>query len=360
MPAVKRGGKGPVTIDDVAASAGVSIKTVSRVLNHEPNVREATRARVRQAVEQLNYRPNPSARSLAGNRADIIGLAYDNPSDSYITNVLHGALGACQEFDYSLLLNPCDYRDPCLPQQITQLIENRRLAGLILTPPVSDVAELLRVLDQLEITYVSIAPIDRERPGLYVVMNDRAGARDMTLHLIELGHRRIGFVKGHPDHGASHHRFQGYCDALRQSGIAITDELVVQGMFSFESGLECGERLLCLTTRPTAVFASNDDMAAGILHLAHQRGIRVPEELSIVGYDDTPLSRVVWPSLTTLRQPIQEMARAAVEQLVAILRPNHAGLKAHAPHETLRYELVVRQSACPPPAGARRPPRDDA
>lgn len=341
---------GSITVDDVAADAGVSIKTVSRVLNHEPNVSEKTRQKVTESMERLGYRPNPAARGLASNRTNIIALVYDNPSDNYVVNLQRGALEACSRYDYSLLLSPCNYRAPDLGEQIVQNVRQRALAGLILTPPVCDLPDLIHALDETGVDYVRLAPIDREHKGLSVTCDDRSAARDMTLYLIGLGHRRIGYVVGHPDHGAAHERFEGYRDAMRQSGIPIDEALIAQGAHSFESGVACGEQLLAGPSRPTAIFAGNDDMAAGVLYVAHARGIDVPGELSVAGYDDTPLSRQVWPGLTTVCQPIPDMAYAAVEQIVAVQRPMHPGLRQHSPHETLEYKIIVRDSTRAPAA----------
>lgn len=329
-------GKSPVTVDDVAAYAGVSIKTVSRVLNNEPNTTEKTRAKVMAAIEQLKYQPNPSARRLASKRSDLIMLAYDNPSDNYLINVQQGALDACKRYFYSLLLQPCDYRSPDLAAQIEQAARQRACAGVVLTPPLSDVPALIEALDLGDMPYVRLAPRYPSAKGLEVSTDDRCAARDMTRYLLSLGHRRIGFVAGHPDHGAAHERLRGYLDALAEAGLDADDSLVEQGLHSFDSGVICGERLLGLADRPTAIFAGNDDMAAGVLYAAHARGIPVPQALSVAGYDDTPLSRQTWPKLTTLRQPIQEMAYAAVEQL--------ASREPQARVRTLGYEIVVRDS----------------
>ncbi|WP_354687207.1 LacI family DNA-binding transcriptional regulator [Cupriavidus necator] len=341
---------GSITVDDVAEDAGVSIKTVSRVLNHEPNVTEKTRLKVVESMERLGYRPNPSARGLASKRTNIIALVYDNPSDNYIVNLQRGALDACGVYDYSLLLNPCDYRAPDLSAQIVQNVRQRALTGLILTPPVCDVAALVQALDEIGIDYVRLAPVDRKHNGLSVSCDDRSAARDMTLYLIGLGHRRIAFVIGHRDHGAAHERLKGYRDAMKQSGLPVDTNLIGQGNHSFESGVECGRQLLARSQRPSAIFAGNDDMAAGVLYAAHAQGIDVPGELSVAGYDDTPLSRQVWPSLTTVRQPIQGMAYAAIEQIVAGQRPQHPGLQQPSPCRTLEYELVVRDSTSAPSA----------
>ena len=329
-------GTGSVTVDDVAAQAGVSIKTVSRVLNNEPNTSEKTRAKVMAAIELLKYQPNPSARRLASKRSDLIMLVYDNPSDNYLINIQQGALDACRRYFYSLLLQPCDYRAEGLAEQIAQAARQRACAGVVLTPPVSDVPALIDALDRGDMPYVRLAPSYPSVKGLEVSTDDRSAARDMTRYLIGLGHRRIGFVAGHPDHGAAHERLRGYCDALAEGGLQVDDSLVEQGLHSFDSGVHCGDRLLDRADRPSAIFAGNDDMAAGVLYAAHARGVKVPDELSVAGYDDTPLSRQTWPKLTTLRQPIRDMAYAAVEQLVS--REPQARVR------TLGYEIVVRDS----------------
>lgn len=335
-----------VTITDVAERAGVSIKTVSRVLNHEPNVREETASRVLAAIEALHYSPNQYARSLAGRRLDIIGLAYDNPSDSYLIDVQHGVLQACHEYGFSLVLVPCSYKDPGLKQQIDQLFSEQRISGLVLTPPVGDVLSLVTGLERSGYPYVRIVPKTPQHVDTEVSVDDYSAAFDMTNRLIAMGHRDIAFIKGHPDHGASKARYAGFVAAMKAGRIPVRDSLVKQGLFSFESGVKCGQSLLISKRqRPTAVFASNDDMAVGVLHVAHDLGIPVPEDLSIVGYDDTPLSRYVWPSLTTVRQPIQQMARAAAIKLICIISPRQADILGIVPRERFDFEIVIRQSA---------------
>lgn len=215
-------GTGSVTVDDVAAQAGVSIKTVSRVLNNEPNTSEKTRAKVMAAIELLKYQPNPSARRLASKRSDLIMLVYDNPSDNYLINIQQGALDACRRYFYSLLLQPCDYRAEGLAEQIAQAARQRACAGVVLTPPVSDVPALIDALDRGDMPYVRLAPSYPSVKGLEVSTDDRSAARDMTRYLIGLGHRRIGFVAGHPDHGAAHERLRGYCDALAEGDCKST------------------------------------------------------------------------------------------------------------------------------------------
>lgn len=330
---------GSVTVDDVAAHAGVSIKTVSRVLNNEPNISPKTRAHVQAAMAELKYQPNPWARRLASKRSDLVVLLYDNPSDNYLINVQHGALDACRQYFHSLLLHPVDYRSPALADDVLQLARQRACAGLVLTPPVCDVPALIQALDASDIPFVRLAPFTPSARGLSVHTPDRHAAREMTAHLIASGHRRIGYVKGHPDHGAAHERLLGFRDAMTAAGIAVDESLIEQGLHSFDSGVQAGRRLLAHGQRPSAIFAGNDDMAAGVLYAAHGAGVSVPTQLSVAGYDDTPLSQQTWPALTTLRQPIKAMAFAAVEQLVS-RTPDGAS-------RTLDFALVVRDSTGP-------------
>lgn len=334
-----------VTIDEVASRAGVSIKTVSRVLNREAAVRDTTRQRVLAAAKELNYRPNAAARSLASSRSYFVALVYDNPSESYLLDLQAGALEACRERGYSLLLQPCDYQSPQLLEELVTLITERGRPGLVLTPPICDVAAVVEQLDQMNVKYVRVAPVNRTHPAPYVSVDDRSAAYDLTRYLIDMGHRRIGFIKGHPDHGASLPRFEGFRSALKDRNIAIDKTLIVQGFFSFESGEQCGRALLARKDRPTAIFASNDEMAAGVLHVAHDLAIDVPRKLSVAGFDDTPVSRYTWPSLTTIRQPVEAMAKAIVGTLIADMRDERK--KDESVGAVFPYELVIRGSTGP-------------
>ena len=337
-----QGGSGSVTIHEVAEKAGVSIKTVSRVINHEANVRADTKERVLAVIAELNYRPNPSARHLAGTHGYNIALLYDNPSPSYMMDLQSGALESCQAEGFHLILQPCGFRSDDLQATINNLIVESRVPGLILSPPLSDAGALIEKLDAWGVLHARIAPIDVARPGPYVAVDDRGASFDLIGHLIELGHRRIAIIKGHPDHGAGHWRYEGYLTAMRQCGLPVDESLIVQGYFSFESGLEAGRKLLSLPQRPTAIFAANDDMAAGVLHVAHDMAIDVPGQLSVAGFDDTPLSRHVWPSLTTVRQPVREMARQATTQLIDRIRKRGQGRSAGP--SAMYCSLVIRDS----------------
>ncbi len=328
------------TINNVAALAGVSIKTVSRVVNKEPNVRPATREKVEQAIKQLSYQPNQSARSLAGNRSYLIGLLYANPSSSYIINAQMGALESCRQEGFGLLIHPCDYRSESLTTEVENLVRDSRLDGLILTPPLTDNLTFLEYIDKRGIAYTSVAPVEPEKNVPSVFSDDHKAAFDMTEYLIELGHSRIGFILGHPDHGATHARYQGYHTALLQHGIKENRSLIKQGYFDFESGKTCGLKLLRLKQPPTAIFSSNDYMAGGVMVAAQQSGVSVPEQLAIAGFDDVPLATQVWPEMTTIRQPIKAMVAKATELLIAKIRRN----KLPETQFLLHCELIKRAS----------------
>jgi LacI family transcriptional regulator len=328
-------------IQDVAEAAGVAIKTVSRVLNSEPNVREETRERVLAVVKRLNYHPSLSARSLAGRRSYLIGLVYENPSANYIVDVQHGAMSRCREGKFQLLMHQVASTGADLEREILGLIDQTRLDGVIVTPPLSENAGLLATLRRRNAPYARIAPSDLEQPGPCVYMDDVGAARDMTEYLIGLGHRRIGFIVGHPEHFASGQRLRGYKAALKSHRIAFQSGLVKQGYFVFESGLEAARQLLATPNRPTAIFASNDDMAAGVLMAAHEMAIAVPTRLSVAGFDDTYVARTVWPRLTTIHQPSYDLAYTAADLLIQLLQTGVSPPPMRLPHR-----LMCRASTC--------------
>jgi LacI family transcriptional regulator len=331
------------TIDDVAAAAGVSPKTVSRVINNEPNVRAQTQERVRAAIEKLNFRPDPSARSLAASRSYLIGLLYDNPSDSYLMEIIGGVLDTCQAQHYQTLLCPLVYDRPDLLREVDALLAQSRAGGLVLTPPLTDNDALMARLDELGVPYACISP---KRPAacIGVTLDEREAAREIVGHLIDLGHRRIAHIRGHAAHGASRWRSDGYRDALKRAGIEFDADLLVQGEFSFDSGVLAGRQLLELEQPPTAIFAANDDMAAGVVRVAHERGMSLPGELSVCGFDDIPIAHQIFPALTTVRQPAREMGAIAATELLKRMRD-----PASASMRRIPFSLQVRQSTGPAP-----------
>jgi len=331
-------------IYDVAAAAGVSIKTVSRVVNREPTVRPETRQRVEAAIAELNYRPRLSARGLAGNRTYMLGLIYGQPGAHYVLDIQEGILEVCRPLGYELVIHPADIHDRTLLEEVEQLIEERRIDGVVLSPPLSDHLPALELLAQASMPLVRIAPTERKSDFPFVETNDRESSYALTQHLIALGHRRIGFVTGHPDHRAIGLRFEGYRQALEQAGIAFDPDLVVEGDLTFPSGERAAEHLLALAAPPTTVFAANDEMAGGVIKAAHRHGLSLPQQLSVVGFDDAPISRQIWPSLSTIRQPIRAMAKSAAELLIGLLR-NEPDVEVASLHPA---ELILRDSVVAP------------
>jgi len=331
------------TIHDVAKAAGVAIKTVSRVLNDEPNVRPETRARVLAAAELLRYQPSLSARSLAGRRSYLIGLVYENPSANYLVELQHGAMARCRQEKFRLFVHQCSGQGEELIRDVIGLIDQTHVDGLVVTPPLSESNSLIEALEQRNLPFVRIAPNDLGHPSPYVDMDDEGAAAEMTDYLITSGHTRIGFIIGHPNHIASSLRLRGYRTALDRHHIAFDAAYVKQGYFVFESGYSAARELLMMPNPPTAVFASNDDMAAGALLAAHELGISVPQRLSIAGFDDTYISRIVWPRLTTVHQPSYDLAFSATDLLLQSLKNGDAPKTARLP-----YKLIRRESTAPP------------
>ncbi|BFM15770.1 LacI family DNA-binding transcriptional regulator [Maricurvus nonylphenolicus] len=328
------------TIHDVAALAGVSIKTVSRVVNNEPRVRESTIEKVQQAIQQLGYRPSTSARSLAGNRSYLLALLYDNPNAHYVIDVQYGALEACQTNHYELIIRPCRYQDKSTLQDIESLVSNAKVDGFILTPPLSDTPAITKALTKLEAPFVCISSQPQETLSPSVGCDDFKASYEMTETLIQHGHQRIGFIIGHPDHSTSAARLAGFEKALADHKITQKKNLLIQGYNDAESGQKAAEKLLALKQPPSAIFASNDDMAAGALQVAQQHKIQVPEQLSIAGFDDSPISQLTWPPITTIQQPTRAMGSKAVELLLDQLREP----QQQHPHTTLPYTLLARES----------------
>ncbi len=326
-------------IRDVAARAGVAVKTVSRVLNGHPYVSADTRTRVEEAMRALDFRPSVAARILSGAKSNQIALIYDNHSPYYMFQIQTGCWDFCRANGIRLLAQPVDVADPQVGEQVRGLVTETHVDGIILSSPVTDCDPVLRALEALDIPFVRISPGTNHALTSSVYMDDAQAADDMTTHLINMGHRRIGFIKGHPNHMASDDRLFGYRRALDRAGISFEPGLVCDGEFDFDSGVRGGRMLLDLPDPPTAIFASNDDMAAGVLAVAHDRGITVPGQLSVTGFDDTTLARTVWPPLTTIHQPMAELARTATEILIA---------GGDITHRRLPHQLIERASVAPP------------
>lgn len=330
------------TINEVARLAGVSIKTVSRVANGEPRVRPEVRQRVSAVIEQLGYRPMQSARTLPARRSGLLALVYDNPSASYVVRIQNAARRCCDEQGVRLLLHPCDHLDPHLPAALVRLAGDLRLEGIVLVPPVSLNDAVVEALVAAGVPVSLLAPARPHAGTCAVLLDDARAAHILTSHVLSLGHRRIGFVRGHPDHEASRARLAGFMQAVQEAGIGAAGASVVDGDFSFASGRSAGACLLDQRIRPTAVIASNDDMAAGVLAAAHDRGLAIPTALAVCGFDDTPLASMLYPPLTTMHQPIVELATVGTRLLIERIRGGRPG-----PPLALRHALVVRASTVP-------------
>lgn len=341
----RRQGNAP-TISDVAAAAGVSPMTVSRVINGESNVRESTREQVAEVIRKLNYAPSAAARSLAGGEEVRIGLLYSNPSSAYLSEFLVGSLDQAARSNVQLVVQKCD--EDVLEQSLIDHLVQGRVDGIVLPPPLCDAEAVLSAVAELDIPAVAVATGRPAETMAAVSIDDRRAAFEMTQHLLELGHSRIGFIIGNPNQTASAERLAGYRAALAESGLGAEEGLIVQGLFTYRSGLHAAERLLTLAERPTAIFASNDDMAAAAVAVAHRRGLDVPRDLSVCGFDDTALATTIWPELTTIRQPIVEMSRTAVELLVREIKERKNGKGGGPRHLVLDFDLVRRQSDRPP------------
>jgi len=304
------------TIIDVAKQAGVSWTTVSRVVNGEHNVAEKSRVKVQAAIDALGYVPHMAARSLAGARAFTVGILFDNPSPHYTMKIQAGAYQACREHGYHLLIENMETGHVDVAEQIDAILTNTRVDGFILTPPITECAVVLDALEARDIPYVRIAPVSFGGRSKALSIDDRSAAGEIAQHLWALGHRRFGIVTGPPEHGAAGTRREGFLLALADLGhIATVPE--AYGGFSFETGIEAGRSLLAMTDRPTAIFAMNDDSAAGVMSAAAQLGLKVPHDVAVAGFDDSWIAQSVWPNLTTIYQPISEMAAAAAELLIA-------------------------------------------
>ncbi|HEX7856180.1 MAG TPA: LacI family DNA-binding transcriptional regulator [Sphingobium sp.] len=339
--APRKGQKGP-TIDDVARRAGVSHMTVSRVLNQDGGVRPATRERVNAAIAKLGFVRNAAARSLAGAPQCRVALIYSNPSAHYLGELLLGSLAQARESDVELLVEPYD------GQALVERLVGHRIDGVVLPPPLSDDQALLTALNAVGLETVRLATGWTDKYSHSIAIDDESAARAMTIYLLGLGHRRIGFILGDANQTASGLRRQGYEHALRDAGIVPDPCLVVAGDFSFYSGLAATEALLALPQPPTAIFASNDDMAAAAINVAHRLAFSVPRDLTICGFDDTAIARTLWPELTTIRQPVAAMARAAMRLLVESIRGLRSGSEVERQHLLLDFELVERRSTAAP------------
>ncbi|MEO5772952.1 MAG: LacI family DNA-binding transcriptional regulator [Sphingomicrobium sp.] len=333
------------TINDVARLSGVSKKTVSRVINNSALLNDDTRNRVLKIIAELGYVPNPQARALALRRNFLIGLIHDNPNAQMVLNVQQGILEALQDSDFGLLIRPVDRTSPQMLDDIRNFLERQRLFGVVILPPISENDAIARLCDEIGCRYARMGSAELDDARHMVASNDRQAVREAVAHLIEQGHRTIGMIKGPHGFRSATERRLGFEDALRDAGIKLPKSLTAEGNYRFESGLAAANRLLDLSPRPTAIFASNDEMAAGVVHAARQRDLSVPEDLSIIGFDDTSIAAHMWPPLTTVRWPIISMARSAALKLVGdMIHPD-----SEVDEPSMFVSTLVRRASVAPP-----------
>lgn len=340
------------TLRDVAEHAGVSPITVSRVINNVPNVRESTRRLVTDAIRAVGYSPNEAARRLAtyegpAAHARQIHIAMlCTSSSAYVANLLFGALEQARQYNAQFVVEKC----AASSSWVTDIdrIVSEGADGFILAPPLADQPAVLEhlVMNGIPTVIVTSSPVRTDVCS--VGIDAYRASKDITTHLLAIGHRRIGFISGHPAHATSEHRRQGYFDAMSDYGLSPDYNLVAQGDFTYLSGLDAAETLLELKPRPSAIFASNDDMAAAAVAVAHRLGIDVPADLSVVGFDDSDLATAISPQLTTIQVPVAELARSAADLLFKEILDDRSG-KARLPERLLLdYKLVFRQSDAAP------------
>jgi LacI family transcriptional regulator len=345
------------TIIDVARSAGVSPMTVSRVINGKGRVTDATRALVQEQVDAMGYTPNLAARSLAGAGLLHIGVLYSNPSEAYLSRFLLGVLDYARGSALQAVVERCDSDTDAraLIQELANQVE-----GLLVPPPFSDSEALLSLVRDAGIPAVAIGGHTMVEEVATVCIDDTQAAYEMTRHIIALGHKQIGFVLGQASQSATPRRLAGYRRALREADLHGSEDLIVQGDFSYRSGIGAAERLLGRPNRPTALFASNDDMAAAAVAVANRIGLSVPRDLTVCGFDDTEMARTIWPELTTVHQPVEEMARSAAALLEKMVKARRQGRRPGLMHRQLGHKIVRRGSEAAPPSAARRRATDAA
>jgi LacI family transcriptional regulator len=331
-----------VTIFDVAREAGVSYATVSRVLNNKDHVKPEKREAVLRAMARLGYIANQQARSLAGGRSRVVGLLVQGLESSYTGEIVRGIDEELVAAQYDLMLYTT-HRRKTKESVYVAAISRGMADGLLLSLP-RDPAAYIETLRRQNFPYVLIDHQGIGDEHRSVGATNWQGAADATRHLIDLGHRRIGFITGAMELGCAVERLAGYRATLGEYGIAADPALVYEGDFLRPAGLAGARELLSQPDPPTAIFASNDEMALGVIQAARDCGLRVPDDLSVIGFDDIPPAAMVYPPLTTVRQPLAQMGRVATQMLLRLI--DNPQLQVE--HVALPTELIVRQSCQAP------------
>jgi LacI family transcriptional regulator len=333
----------PATIRDVAKLAGCSIKTVSRVINDEPYVTEETRAKVNTAIRAVGYAPNISARRLAQNKSYMICLlmypGYYQQGSELLTRIMD--IG--YEENYDILIQPYFPLHSRSKRKLVNLIYEHRIDGFVTTPPLDADEFVADMLSTYKVPQVQITPYHLDESLPHIAGEDYQGAYAMTEYLIQLGHRRIAFFKGPRNMRASKDRANGYAAALAAAGLEYDDDLVRNSEWTFDGGYTLTKLLREIAEPPSAIFAGNDQAAYGVIYAAQELGLQVPGDLSVSGYDDLALSNNIWPGLTTVHQPSDEMFERATRLLIGMLKGQAAPQTI-----TIPSRLVIRGSTGAP------------
>jgi len=332
------------TIKDVAQLAQCSIKTVSRVINGEPHVTEATRDRVLSAIETLDYAPNFSARRLVQRKTYTICILV-HEAGFYQATILSKVLDIGYQQDYDILIQSYYPSHTKSKAKLEALIRERRVDGLVITPPCDVDPFLSDLLAQSRVPYVQITPLNRTPEVPYVAGDDYQGAYLMTERLILMGHWRIAFLSGPRNHRASIDRLYGYKAALEVYGVPAREDLILDSLYNFDGGYNAAKLAMALNSPPTAIFGGSDEAALGALYGLQEMGLAVPEAVSVCGFDDLPQAQQVWPGLSTVAHPVDEIVERAIQMLISIL----AGQEPDSRQVVLPSRLVMRGSTAAPP-----------
>lgn len=332
------------TIGDIARLAGISKRTVSRVINGNPHVSPEVQQRVEALIREHGFVPNADARALATKRSALIGMIYDNANAEYIVNLQRGVLDILTDRGVGLVVHRVDHSAPDYVDELRAFVRRQKLIGAIVPPSLSEDDRFASMLIAEGCDSVRIAAVPFDRGARMVITHDYLGGRVAARHLVKLGHRVFGYIAGPPHFRSSRERRRGFEDGLAEAGLVLDASRAKTGAYTYESGVVCGHELLAMAVRPTAIFAGNDEMACGVYAAARERGLNIPVDLSVVGYDDSPVAQVLLPALTTVLLPTREMGRAAAQMLLTSLEsgPSNQAV-AFAP------VLVERQSASRPP-----------
>lgn len=340
-----------VTIKHVAADAGVSLQTVSRVINNEPNVRPAMQERVQASIDKLGYVPSIAAQRMSGSRSYLILAINDRErtiadwrnrqGSDWVDQMLFGGMLKCAEHGYRMIFELVDTHNDHVERELGAAIAALQPDGVILTPPHSENPLITGFLAKRKIPFARIGSMT-PGPGIAMTMDDEGSARRATEHLVALGHRRIGFIAGSEEYDLSNWRINGWRDAMTSAGL-VCDALCVRGDFSYGSGALAANTLLDLDNPPTAIIVSNDQMTLAALDTAKKRGLNVPDDLSLISFDNTPVVRFTLPELTAVDQPIAATFSKAVELLIT-------NGDSPVPHQPVVIEgsLIERSSTAPP------------